>query len=199
MTSARPTTHAMGNPLPSPCQNKPDPELRQTFSAPPQPKWNPQQISSKSAALLAHAPIFSRLPENCCRRPKIHRLQMTAANSPLCSCKSFCRDARSLYTNGCVKARTLAAPPAFRVVLPMYNPAIRGSRSRRCAHVRSARARREPLRRWRPIHSSKTHLLRTGDESRQPLREFHFQRVRQRKTVALRQLCRHRGIDFIVA
>jgi len=44
----------------------------------------------------------------------------------------------------------------------------------------------------------KTHLLRTGDESRQPLREFHFQRVRQRKTVALRQLCRHRGIDFIV-
>src|SRR5579883_2332255 len=122
ITSARPTTQAIGNPfpiaLPKQARSGTTPNR---FCAPPRPKWKPLQISSK----ISNAPCWCARSFTPARKPgagstKLKGSRITAANSPGCSPRIRSRLARSLYTNECVNARTAGGTPAWRVVLPIY-------------------------------------------------------------------------------
>src|ERR1019366_499682 len=76
-------------------------------------------------------------------------------------------------------------------------PSVVTTASDALAPREAARRADRPCSSVRPVLAEANHLG-AGNEPRQALRQFHFQRVRQRKTVPLSQLLRHRRIYLFV-
>ena len=177
---------------PSLCRNKPCRESRQTSSArrPVQSESRCKSRRRSARAMLVRQTLHAfQKPSG--RRPEVYGLHDHRGKLTVVLVQQLCATTpdRCIRTDASSPAR-LAARPRCASCCRYTSPASRDSRNTRFDRARECARRPHRARSCVRTVLAKPHFLGARNQPRQALRQFHFQRMRQRKTVALRQLLR---------